>query len=75
MNKTTKSTSTKENAKGCDNLKTREVSTVENLVSPPNATERPATLAKSTHHKKKETTDNHKAKKAAEVPLSLPKPR
>ena len=34
----------------------------ESLVSPLNATERPAIPAKSTNHKKKETVDYHKAK-------------
>ena len=68
MNKTEKSTAAKENAKGPDSPAARDIPVVavESLVSPLNATERPAIPAKSTHHKKKETADDCKARKAAE---------
>ena len=39
---------------------------VKSLVSPLNVTKRPATPAKSTHHKTKETVEDCKARKAAE---------
>ena len=68
MNKTTKATTAKENSKGFDSPTTRDVLAVavESLVPPLNATERPATPAKFTHHEKKETVDDLKARKAAE---------
>ena len=68
MNKTMKSTTAKENAKGSDIPVTRDVPAVavESLVSPLNAMKRPVITAKSTHHKKKETVDDHKARKATE---------
>ena len=68
MNKTTKSTTPKENAKGSDSPVDRDVPAVavESLLSPLNATERPEILAKPTHYKKKETVDDFKARKAAE---------
>ena len=52
---------------GSNSPVTREVPTVavESLVSPLNATKRPATPAKSTHHKKKEAAEDHKARKFA----------
>ena len=68
MNKTMKPTTAKENDKGSDSPAARDVCAVavESLVSPLNATKRPVTPGKSTHHKKKGTTDDHKARKAAE---------
>ena len=68
MNKTTKSTAAKENAMGSNSPATRDVHTVavESLISPLNATMRPATMAKSTCHKKKEAVEDHKTRKASE---------
>ena len=66
MNNTTKSTIKKEKVKDSDSPAARDVSAVamESLVSPLNATKRPVTPAKSTHYKKNETADDHKARKA-----------
>ena len=63
-----KSTTPKKNGKGSDSPVTRDVPAVavEILVSPLNATEWPATQARSTHHKKEETADDQKSSKAAE---------
>ena len=63
-----KSTTAKENAKGADSPAARDIPAVavESHVSPLTVTKRPATPAKSTHHKKKETADDCKARKATE---------
>ena len=66
MNRTIKSTAAKENTKGSDNTVERGTCCgCGELGLSINATERPATPAKSTHHKKKETADYNKARKAA----------
>ena len=69
MNKTTKVTTVKDNVKGSNSPVTREIPTVaaESLVSHLNATERTATPAKSFHHKKKETAEEHKDREADEA--------
>ena len=53
---------------GSNSPATREITTVavEKVVSPHNATEKPVAQAKSTDHKKKETAEDCKARRAAE---------
>ena len=77
MNETTIATTAKANVTGSNSPVIREVPTVamESLISPLNATERPATPAKSTHHKKKETTKDCNPGKLLGAPPSLPSPR
>ena len=77
MNKTSKSTASKDNTMGSNSCATREASVVvvESLISPINAIEMPVTPVESTCYKKKRQWRTLRPEKLLRPPQSLPTPR